>query len=405
MTKLVLTVTLLTMTGCSADGAVGSEPAEEKAKIVAGLTVTKQTEAPPIIKTGIVEPVRDLYLSFGTGGKVVELHVEKGSEVNQGDLLAAIDSSAYQQAAAAAQAAIQEASARRHKTLQGADAEAIAQQRLSLEGAKQRLEQADKAFQQAETLYEAGAISESERDAARHSLTQAELTWRNEQLALDQLLQGAEQDEIVSADASLAQAASQAAQARQSLQDTRLIAPFAGTVVDVAKQIGEMSSPGQNVLHLVDLREMKVTLDIPSTDIRHYKSGADVTVTNDSGLSSTGTISFVSPVADEATGKYRVEVKIPNNDKAWRGGMMANISVPRQLQSGLIIPLQTVGINQSQHYVLLVENGVTVKRTVEVGQVIGEQIEVLSGLRPGETIVLNGIGSLVEGEKVAVKGE
>lgn len=194
-------------------------------------------------------------------------------------------------------------------------------------------------------------------------------------------------------------------QAGQSLSNTTLVAPFAGLVADIYQQPGEMTGPGTPVIKLVNLSEIKLTMDIPVKLIENYRPGVEAAITSESGRASQGKVTSVAPVADAKTGKYRVEVMVDNAKGEWRGGMLARVEVPRSLVSGIVLPLSCVGINQDSRYVLLLEDGVAKRRTVKVGQVMGSSIEILEGLNEGDKVISTGIAYIVDGEKIMAKGE
>jgi HlyD family secretion protein len=402
--SLLLAATLFVAAGCGGNPNGTEAKPETKAKVVDVFTVKKQTEPIMLSVTGIVEAREDVSLTFGTSGKITHINVKKGDQVTKGQLLASLDAGYYQKAVEAAAGQVQQASAQKAKTVRGATPEEIQQQRLQVESAKKRLADAERNLAQGEKLFAGGAISRSQLDDYRTQKEQAEISYKNEQIRLADLLKGADPEDIVAVNASITQAASEVERAKKTLNDTKIVAPFAGTIVDVTQQVGELLGPGQQVLHLVDLSEVKVSVDVTNDQIDQFQEGAKVTVSKDGTKKSTGTITFISPVIDAKTGKYRVEVTIPNPDKTWRGGMLATVEVPRQVK-GLVVPLESIGITQADRYVIVVENGVARKRVVKVGQVMEDKIEVLSGLKVGDQVIKSGITYLVDGEKVVAKGE
>jgi len=400
---VAMAAVLLTASGCGGNTPAEVKP-EAKAKVVEVYTVGKNAQGVALTATGLVEAKRDTQLAFGTSGKIAQVLVKKGDLVTQGKVLASLDGSYYQSAMTAAAGQVQEAAARKRKTIKGADAEQIAQQRLEVESANQRYAKAIQDYQQGERLFAGGAISQSELDKLKLEKQQAEITAKNEKIALDDLLKGADAEDVIAVDASLKQATSEVQRARQTLQDSQIIAPFTGTVVEVTQQAGELSGPSQSLIHLVDLSEIKVTIDVTNDQIDQYALGASVAVSKEGQKKSNGKVTYISPVIDKETGKYRVEITVPNPDQSWRGGMVATVEVPRKV-AGVIVPLESVGISQTQRYVMAVESGVVKKREVKTGQIIGDFIEVVEGVKPGEQLLRTGITYFVDGEKVVAKGE
>lgn len=400
---IVLASLMLVTAGCSSLPEAASQE-NVKAKVVEVVTVKPQSEAVVMQMTGIIEAKREAVLPFGAGGTIASIGAAKGAHIAQGQLLATLDTQYYQKEVEAAASQVQEAAARKNKTLKGANEQAIEQQQLQVTSAQNQLAKAKEDVAVGERLFAGGAISQSEMDERRRNLTSAEISARNAQLALDSLRRAAEPEDVAIANASISQAASQVERAKKSMDDARIEAPFAGTVVDIYKQIGEQVSPGEQLIHLVDLSEIKVTLDVTNDQIGLFTKNAKVEVISQEGQKGEGNVSFVAPVMDKQTGKYRVEVTVANPDESWRGGMMATVNVPRKIE-GFLVPLESVGVSQADHYVLAVVDGSIVKKEVKTGQLADDQIEILSGIAAGDQLLKRGITFYVEGQKVEAKGE
>lgn len=401
---ILLALVVLATAGCGPGAAEPEIQQETKAKVVEVYRVQKAAAPVALTATGLVQASREAVLPFGAGGTVSSIAVKKGDQVTQGQLLASLDARSYQTEVEAAASQVEEAAARKAKTLKGASSETIQKQQLQVQSAQQDLDKASEDVVVGEKLFAGGAISQSELDDRKRARDQAAIRLRDHKLALEELLRGAEPEDVAMANASIKQAAGQVERAKKSLGETKIVAPFAGTIVDVTKQVGELASPGEQVVHIVDLSEVKITLDVTNDVINQYREQAKVQISGGDGKKHEGTITFVSPVVDKQTGKYRVELVAANPDGQWRGGMVATVELPRQL-NGYLVPLEAVGVSQSEHYVMAIENGLTVKRPVKTGQMVGDQIEILSGLHEGDQLLRSGITFYVEGQKVEAKGE
>ncbi|MCC8436111.1 efflux RND transporter periplasmic adaptor subunit [Brevibacillus sp. M2.1A] len=402
--SIILASVMLVAAGCSAPAPEAPQQTEAKAKVVEVVKVQKATKPVMLAVTGMVEAKRDAVLSFGTGGTISAISATKGAKIAQGQLLATLDTRYHQKEIAAAQGQVEEAAARKIKTLKGATTEALEQKRLQVKSAQDSLDKAKQDLATSEKLFAGGAISQNEINASKRAVTQAEITLRDAQLSLNELQKGAEPEDVMVANASIKAAAGGVDRAKKSLDDAKIQAPFAGTVVDVRLQIGEQASPGQEIIRIVDLSDVKVTLDVSNELIGQFREKTKVQALSDDGKKSEGTIAFISPVVNKDTGKYRVEITIPNADGYWRGGMAATIEVPRQV-NGFLVPLESVGVSQTDHYVMAVENGLTVRKPVKTGQMVGDSIEIVSGVKEGDQLLSSGITFYVEGQKVEAKGE
>ncbi|PSJ91153.1 efflux RND transporter periplasmic adaptor subunit [Brevibacillus fortis] len=401
MYYVVLTVVLMFITGCGVE--TKQEAEQTKQKIVQVHTV-KQTDSLPIPLTAFVEYKQESHLAFGASGTIERMNVTKGAKVTQGQVLSSLNTNYFQKGLEAAQSQVQSASAMRSKTLQGASTDLISKQRLAVDSQEKRLKDAQRKWETAQELFKGGAISQSELDSAQSEKEQIEISLQEARITLDKLLKGAEVNEIASADADLKQAASQVELAKKTLQETQLVAPFSGTVIDVTQKAGSLAQPGESIIHLVDSSEVKLKVDVPLDVMENYKQGDTVPMAVEGKGKSTGTITFVSPVLNAETGKYLVEIAVSNKDNVLIEGMVATVEMSRKV-NGMLVPVQSVGIKETQRFVMVVENGVIKRRDVEVGQIFGNKVEILSGLQSGNQILISGITYYAEGEVVTVKGE
>lgn len=393
---------LLIAAGCVPAEQANHLEEEPQAKVVQVFTVHRDA-APPVHKTlGIVEARGDLLLSFGSSGKIGHIQVTKGDKVKQGQLLASLDANYLQSSMVVAQSEVEAANARKSKVLKGAAEEEIQKQRLQVQSDLLRQQQVQQDLENGKRLFAGGAISKKELEVLEEQAEQAALTLKSSQLQLDHLLNGTESEDVTVAAAAVKQAQGRVEQVKQSIDETRIVAPISGTIVDVTKRTGELIGPGETVFHLIDTAQVVVEIQVDEEHLSNYKTGDKVKVTNDQGLISEGTIVFVSPARNRDTGKYAVEISVPNPQESWRQGMIATVEKPQKL-SGYIVPLESVGISGSEHYVMVVNDGVLFRKVVETGQIIGNQMEILSGVHEGDQLLRTGITYYVAGEKVIAK--
>ncbi|ATW26596.1 efflux RND transporter periplasmic adaptor subunit [Candidatus Formimonas warabiya] len=342
---LIILSILIFSLGCGAKPADNKDAGKEtKGKLVSALTVKKQEQPLLLSAVGIAEPEQEADLFFNASGILTGLHVTNGMKVGKGQLLATLDTDTAENSVS---------------SLVLADAQAeLAKKQTDLE--------------RVQKLYQEGVATERDLEDAQREVDRQ---------------------------------TNQVAQAERSVVATNLKAPFSGIIAEVMQQAGQTVSPGTPVMKIVDLSKVKIVLDVPNDLISQYHVGQTAAVTSDGGKQEQGKVTAISPVTDPQTGKYRVEITLSNGTGLWRGGMVAQVEVPRTLSTGIILPLSCVGVNQDQQYVLAIENGVAKRHVVEVGQIIGDSIEILSGIKPNDRVISSGIAYIGDGEAVTVKGE
>jgi RND family efflux transporter MFP subunit len=181
--------------------------------------------------------------------------------------------------------------------------------------------------------------------------------------------------------------------ARKAYRDTRISTPIAGIVTARPVEVGTMVQPGMVVANVVDISRLKVKLNVAESDVFKMKAGDAVQITTDvyPGVTFAGTIASISAKADESH-TYPVEITLPNSKqhplKAGMFGRVTFVSMPRT--QALSIPREALIGSVKQAQVFVVANGMALQRNLVVGDVIGNRVIVLEGLREGETVIVNG---------------
>lgn len=184
--------------------------------------------------------------------------------------------------------------------------------------------------------------------------------------------------------------------ARKNLADARLAAPIAGYVSKRMVEPGVMVAAGQPVFEIANLDPIEVSVGIPETDIRLVKVGqaATVTVPVLPGQRFQGTVKVVNVSADPATRTYMARVSVPNPTRELKVGMVAEVAITGSRRVDMIlVPADAIvrdpqGATQVFQY-FPDQKRVYAKR-VEVGVLLGRDVQIRSGLKGDEQIVVGG---------------
>jgi len=191
--------------------------------------------------------------------------------------------------------------------------------------------------------------------------------------------------------------------ARQALLKTELMAPFDGEIVDINLRDGDMISQRYSVtglsidtyvLKLADRRSVRMTGIVDELDIARLTRGQQASVLVDAlpGKVINGKIKFISPFGTLQTGLaiYKVEIELDPVDAALlTGGMTATAEILLEKRDNvLIVPRGALNNNGSEWWVYIVKDGQQEQRPVKIGVQTRAQAEVLSGLLPGEKVLL-----------------
>ena len=217
------------------------------------------------------------------------------------------------------------------------------------------------------------------------------------------------QSDLDNATTNLAVSKAQVAEIGAKLERSRILSPTNGVLNETLVEEGEYIQPGTPVAEIVDNDTVKVVAEIPERDISYFKTGEDVSVYVDyqgKEKALIGTITFISELADELTRSTRIEITLSNRKKIIRSGQIVRVGLTRQILNDVIlIPLSSV-IPMEDGYVVYVVNSTQAKRReVELGTIKADQVQVISGLEPGDKLIISGHRFVVPEQKVKIISE
>ena len=240
----------------------------------------------------------------------------------------------------------------------------------------------------------------AQRDQAEAQAKQAQAALERQEalgdMAAPAALEAAQTNAIV--------AESQARQARARLERAAVVAPFAGVVADIDVEVGQHLPPGGVVARVVQLDPVRVTLSVADRDVVSLEEEMEVTVrTNAIGGLHEGVITHVGPAADLRTRSFPVEVTVPNPDGLLLPGMIAQVSLSRDIATeAVVLPQEWIVTTRVEQGVFLHQDGAAVWRPVVLGEVAGDQVVIASGLAHGDQVVVTGHRALKDGEPLLV---
>jgi RND family efflux transporter MFP subunit len=322
--------------------------------------------------SAVIGPHSQVSLAFKVGGYIEALlqvrgeggvtrHVDAGDAVSAGTVLARLRQGEFR--AKVAEATAQLAQAR------------VSQQQATLE------------FERAQKLLATKAISRTEYDAikARYDAANAQV-------------EGAE---------------ARLAETKWVLADTELGAPMDGVILSRHIEVGSLVAQGTLAFVLADIASVEAVFGVPDFMLAELKRGDTLALTTEAiaGARYQGIVTTIAPSADPRSRVFQVELSIPNPERSLKPGMIATVTVgaspPRPELP--VIPLNAVvrPAGQTQGFAVFVvtqEGGQTLarQRRVTPGQPYGNRIAIVSGLQPGEPVIVSGASLVVDGEPVRV---
>lgn len=246
--------------------------------------------------------------------------------------------------------------------------------------------------------------AESQRDLAKLNLD------RGRQLLDKGVVAQAEYDRL---DAEAKQAEARVGEIRASIDRKRIRAPFSGVLGLRQVNLGQYLKGGDPVVPLQSMDPIYVNFALPQADAPALHLGAEVTVTADSVAGAfVGRVTAVNSVVDQATRNVMVQATLRNPRGLLRPGMYVQIAASRgTAQSVITLPASAVSYAPYGNSVFVVSQlkgpngkayaGVS-QRFVKLGAGRGDQVAVVSGIKPGEEVVTSGVFKLRNGAAVFV---
>ncbi|WP_232696697.1 efflux RND transporter periplasmic adaptor subunit [Brevibacillus daliensis] len=380
-----------------------SYESEPKPPVVTSYVVTSIENNSDQGVIGNVAPPNQIDVSFGVSGQIAQIHVKKGDRVGAGQLLASLNTTAWQQDISVAKSRLDQASAEREKGQLGANQHDVREQELRIEGAKQKLSTAVAEREKGEKLFESGVITRNELDKLKQEESNATLGLREAENGFKKINQGLDPAQRISLDAGIKQAQAGVIKAEQDLKDSKVVAPVSGVIADINQRVSERSGPGQTLLTITEEGDWEVHLQVSQSQLGQWKQGMKSMVVAGSNKALPGTVQYVSSTPDEKSNMYQVEISMQEAPKDWYAGMEVTVRLANKSGSSVYVPVSAVGIEDEGPYIFSIVDGRIFKARVKLGTVQGNLYEVVEGLEEGEAIVKSSISHLSDEQIVQVK--
>lgn len=316
-------------------------------------TLTLERETLPVSVTAVasVEPETRVHVSTRMMGRISALHVREGDVVNKGQRLLTVDAADLMAKRDQVEAGIREAKA------VVANAEAMAAR--------------------FENLLAAKAVSKSQYDDVMTGLERAR--------------------------AGQAQAEAARAELDVHLSYLDIRSPADGVVTRRMVEVGDMAAPGHPLLFVDVLDSMKIVARLGEKDVGAVSAGdrARIEVSSLDDATNSVEVARVIPSANPGSHTYDVEFLVDNPDGHLRPGMFARAVFTVGTREGVLIPRSAVIERGQLTGVFTVDaDGLAQLRWIRLGDVVGDRVEVVTGLRGDETLILSSAQPLAEGDRV-----
>ncbi|MCA9581024.1 MAG: efflux RND transporter periplasmic adaptor subunit [Myxococcales bacterium] len=378
--------------GGNEQGAPSADTGDEKA-VVSLKTVAATPDRRPVTLSldGTLVADEQSQVTSVVAGRVVKVHVERGSVVAEGAPLITLRDVDYRLQSEAAQAQLAQARARLGMA-EDVEAPPSPDTLPDVQAAKTEADLAASNAKRAEELGRRGVLSAQELEEAQ---TRAAASADRYQTALN----GAR-----AAVAALKGARVALQQAKTAASETVVRAPFRGEIANRMVSVGEFVTPQTSLVDLVRVHPLRIELQVPQRYLTSVQKGAQVELRVDAVPERTfqATVQYVSAAVQSNTRSLTVEAIVPNEDRVLRPGLFATAKLSTgDDQDVTLVPsgavLSAAGVDRA----FVVKNGVVEERIVSLGERLDDRVVILQGLAPGEHVAADHLDEITDGTRVS----
>ncbi len=336
--------------------------------------------------SGQVRAAREAWLSFRTGGVIKAVRVKPGQQVNRGDVLVEAESSEAQRQVREAELGLQIRQAQLEELQSAPTADQIEIARANVRRAAAALQAAQEAYDRL------AAENKAKGSAEAAALESAKLDFETARASFEQAIRGPTPEQIQVADKNVELARLALDQARYRLEGATIVAPFAGTVVQVNAHEGE-TAYGEKVIMVADLSTLEVAAQVDELDIGELAVGQEAEIRLDAfpGQVLAARVARITPGATPQRGTvgYEVVIAFTPGQVPVRPDMTANLKITTLTHDDtLLVPSRAVEARGRNKYVRVLEGGRAHDVRVTTGLSDGNDTEILEGLRDGQPVVV-----------------
>jgi RND family efflux transporter MFP subunit len=335
-------------------------------------------------------------VSSEVAGKVMDVLVEIGQEVGAGQALVRLDTVELNLALERAESAMRQTEAQLGIDASRPDRVPADEEIASVRTAAANRDDARAQLARAQELISKGLLSRAELDTTETRVKVTEAAYQ------------AARENVAALKASLQDRRAAWDLAKKKLADAVVTAPVAGAISERTVQRGEFIRENTQVATIVRMNPLKFRTAVQEkyANMIHQNQPVQFSVEAFPNETFTGRIAFISPAVDQASRTFAAEVLVENPSRKLKPGFFAQGQVNIGRDENVIgVPDSTVSSLAGVNSVYVIDNGVVHQQTVQLGQRVGNVVEVVSGLKGDETIAASNLNQLVTGVKIAGSGE
>jgi RND family efflux transporter MFP subunit len=384
--------------------------AESEVTPVVSVKVVKAAReniAVPVSAVGTIWPREKADVAAKISAQIKKMALLKNKVVHAGEVIAVLESRDLETQRAEAVAALNEARANERSLITGTIPKTNAEDQKALLDARAKVNNARATYERRRALFERGGISKKDLEASQLDLTTAEDELRLQEQTVALRTHSLNPNDRALASAKTAQAQQRVATLDAQLSYATIRSPITGIVTDQFQYEGEFASAGGKLVTIADMSTVIVKAPFADTAVAELKTGDTVTVvpTDTSAEEMHGQVTLLSRSSDPTNRTVEVWVTLGNEDGKLRANGAAQVTVfANSKDDAIVIPPSAVTLETSDAdggTVMVVDAANVAHETkVKIGIRTPDKVEIVEGLKGGETVVVEGNYALPDGTKV-----
>ena len=353
---------------------------------------------------GILYPIHQASISPKIGAPVEKFYVNRGAHVRKGQLLAVLANQDLQAGVVSARGAYDQAQANYETTTTSALPEQILNAEAAVQNAKKTLDQQQRLFESETNLYNEGAIPRKQLDATGVALTAAKNAFDAAQKHLDLLQASGAKLQQKAAKGQMESAQGQYLSAQAQLRYTEIRSQIDGSIADRSVWPGDIAPAGTPLFIIMDVSKVVLRIHIPQEQAAQLHLGDSATLHvpgMDAGVPAR--VSIISPALDPNSTTVEVWLLADNPDRKLAPGSSVGASiVVRKIANALVVPESAILVSdQNKNHVMTVgPDNVAYDHPVATGVRDNGLVQILSGIKAGDQVIVSGDFGLPDKSKV-----
>lgn len=337
-----------------------------------------------LVVMGRITPAAEVVLGSTISGRISSVKVDEGDRVEKGQVLLTIEDSELKSNLAIAEAAVSQAKAKLEQ-ISGTEVrvaeETLIERRNQLENAKENFERSRK-------LFEKQSLSKSEFTASELALKQAQSQFEIASAREKSISKGGNDFNLMKA--SLTQAMANAQLYRDKLDGSRITAPFAGVILHKKVEQGGVVQPGTALFELAQTGEIFITTDIEEKNLSFVTENQKALVSAEAypDRNFNAFVYYISEAVDPARGTVKVKLRIPDPPEYLKTDMTVSVDMDvATVKNVILVPASALDETEDP-FVLAIEDGRSVKKSVKTGVRDSSNVLVTAGLKEGDIVIM-----------------